>query len=185
MRQWKQLCIGDKLLHFIVDILIHLALAGGSGFLEHPEHPRWADPATTTSIWRLRPLKLLARLQCTAVVSFDQCTCGAGARKPTTLVLIRLESVRTQLLAQGHRGRCNHPAGAHVVLKGRQPDGQFQTAKAKIYPQQLNLILAKGMMQSALDKYHHNVSQSLPDEFHPYTEQQFQSESVIQPDYHG
>ena len=184
-KEWRQVGIGDKLMHFLVDILVHLALAGGCGFLEHPQHPKWANPETTTSIWKLRPLKLLARLQCTTVVSFDQCTCGAVARKPTTLILVRMADVRAQLLAQGNAGRCNHPPGAHVILRGRQEDGQFQTAKAKIYPARLNAILAEGLFHGAQRLSHPNVSQTMPVDFHPYLVQEFHDECIVQPDFHG
>ena len=160
-------------------------MAGGCGFMEHPQHASWADPKCTTSIWRLRPVKMLARLQCASVVSFDQCTCGAVARKPTTLLLIRLGAVREQLLAQGWYGRCNRPPGQHVVLKGRQQDGAFQTAKAKIYPPRLNYILSMSMSAFAKNMHHEDVEKRLPDFFRPYTDAQFQDGSVVQPDYHG
>ena len=184
-REWRQLQIGDRLLHFLVEVLVALAVAGGCGFLEHPQHAAWADPEFTTSIWRLRPLKMLARLQCTSVVSFDQCTCGAVARKPTTILLLRLSEVRQKLLQQGDQGRCHHPAGHHVVLKGRQADGTFQTAKAKIYPQKLNQILSTGMFQFAQQMHHEDVERQLPEDFEPYTEMQFQEAHVVQPDFHG
>lgn len=78
-------------------------------------------------------IRYLKNLSCFTVVSFDQCVVGAAGRKPTTLLLLRLPAVRDVLLKRGNFGRCNHPHGEHTALIGREVDGTFHTAKAKVY----------------------------------------------------
>ena len=184
-REWSQLRISDCLLRFLLDVLLALATMGLSGFLEHPQFPTWCTRGQPASIWMMDALIFLKNLACFSVVSFDQCTVGALGRKPTTLLLLRLPRVRDRLLCRGNYGRCHHPKGAHVALIGRQEDGSFHTAKAKVYPFGLNKILGEEMFRSAMQWHHLNVAETLPEEFTPYLEQSSHDPSVIQPDYHG
>ena len=131
MREWSQLRISDRLLRFLLDVLLALATMGLSGFLEHPQYPTWCTKGHPASIWMMEALIFLKNLACCAVVSFDQCVVGALGRKPTTLMLLRLPRVRDRLLCRGNYGRCNHPKGAHEALIGRQADGTFHTAKRR------------------------------------------------------
>jgi len=184
-KEWNQIHIGDRLLRFLLDMLLTMAMLGYSGFVEHPQYPTWTKRDDVTSIWCLRATKILRRLNCVTVVSFDQCTCGALGRKPTTLLLVRLSQVRSSLLALGRGGRCDHHRGAHQALIGKQEDGTFQTAKAKIYPYGLNLVLGQAMHAFAVDHCTDKVAAELPDEFAPYTEQFFMDHTEVQRDYHG
>ena len=106
-------------------------------------------------------------------------------KKPTTLLLLRLPRVRDILLRRGCSGRCNHPPGSHVALIGRELDGTFHTAKAKVYPYGLNKILGEALFQAATQWSDLDVAQSLPDDFTPYLEQSCHDAAVVQPDYHG
>ena len=74
---------------------------------------------------------------------------------------------------------------AHDALIGKQDNGLYQTAKAKIYPPGLNTILGTAMFEFAAGLQKPGLSHCLPDEFHPYTVQSFEDANVIQPDYHG
>ena len=185
LREWQQIQIGDRLLRFLLEMLVLMALMGYSGFIEHPQFPTWEKTRSLTSIWCLKAVKLMKRLRCVSVVSFDQCVCGANAKKPTTLLVIRMPQVRSNLLQLGNMGRCSHAAGAHQPLIGKQADGSFATARAKIYPPMLNDILGRAMHDFANAMAHPNVADQLPDEFEVYTEQQFMDHSTVQPDYHG
>ena len=185
LREWQQIQIGDRLLRFLLEMLVLMALMGYSGFIEHPQFPTWERTRSLTSIWCLKAVKLMKRLRCVSVVSFDQCVCGASAKKPTTLLVIRMPQVRSNLLQLGNMGRCPHAAGAHQPLIGKQDDGSFATARAKIYPPMLNDILGRAMHDFAHALAHPNVDDQLPDEFEVYTEQQFMDHSTVQPDYHG
>jgi len=138
-----QIWIGDSLLRFLIDLLSIMAALGFSGFLEHPQYPVWSRQFSPASIWAMPAVKLLKRLQCFAVVSFDQCTCGALGKKPTTLLLLRLPQVRSELLRKGLPGHCPHHTGTHEALIGRQQDGQFQTASSRtITPDELKVLHA-------------------------------------------
>eukprot|EP00435_Cladocopium_sp_Y103_P043513 s216_g12.t1 len=180
-----QLWIGDSLLRFLLDILSVLAAMGMSGFLEHPQYPVWCRHLSPASIWALTAIRLLKGLNCFSVISFDQCICGALGRKPTTLLLLRLPQVRSELLQLGDFGRCPHVHGEHEALIGRQQDGSFQTSKAKIYPHGLNLILGRAMFHFAHKLAGEQVESRLPEIFEPYTVQQFAESGIVQPDFHG
>ena len=184
-REWNQLCVSDRLLRFLLDILVALALMGMSGFLEHPQFPLWNVRGEPASIWTFDAIRYLKNLSCFTVVSFDQCVVGAAGRKPTTLLLLRMMKVREQLLKRGHGGRCHHPPGTHTALIGRDTEGTFHTAKAKVYPYGLNRILGDALFQAATQWTKLAVTQELPMEFHAYLEQSCHDSTVIQPDYHG
>ena len=184
-KEWAQVHISNKLLRFMLEILHALAATGYSGFLEHPQYPTWLQSVTSASIWTMEVVRHMKRMHCVTVVSFDQCTCGALGRKPTTLLLVRLPEVRHRLLLQGDWGRCNHEPGRHGPLIGRQQDGTFQTSKAKIYPEGLNDIIGTAMFRFALQHDSNAVESTLPQDFFPYLEQSFQAHDTVQPDFHG
>jgi hypothetical protein len=144
-KEWQQIHIGDRLLRFILERVLLMSILGYSGFIEHPQYPTWETNRSLTSIWCLKAIRLMKRLMCVSLVSFDQCVCGAAGRKPPTLLLVRLPTVRQRLLQLGNSGRCHHHAGAHQALIGKQEDGSFQTAKAKIYPALMNEIIGRAM----------------------------------------
>ena len=185
LKEWCQLRISDRLLRFLLDILVTLAVTGMSGFLEHPQFPTWCTRGHPASIWAMAALKHLKRLNCFTVVSFDQCVVGAVSKKPTTLLLLRMPEVRDQLMLRGIYGRCNHPAGAHAALIGREQDGTFNTAKAKVYPYGLNRLLGTAMFRAAAKLAGYCSTTELPEELEPYLEQSHQEQGVVQPDYHG
>ena len=80
-----------------------------------------------------------------------------------------MPQVRSNLLQLGNMGRCPHAAGAHQPLIGKQDDGSFATARAKIYPPMLNDILGRAMHDFANALAHPNVAVQLPDEFEVWT----------------
>lgn len=123
----------------------------GKGFvIENPE--RWS--AQSPSIWALDEMQRVAALPGVRMLHFDQCTVGAPARKPTTLMYYRLDLRRLQ-------ARCNHPVrewtnpdgsthrGAHPRTVQRQENGQWATKALAAYPAQLNRILAEALGQGA------------------------------------
>lgn len=161
-KEWAQIWIGDVLLRFLLDILAALGAMGMSGFLEHPQFPTWCAQLNPPSIWTMEAIKLMKGLQCCSIVSFDQCTCGAPAKKPTTLLLLRLPEVRLTLLQKGRAGRCSHLPNAHEALIGKQSDGSFQTAKAKVYPAGLNEVLGNAMFSFAAALSNGQEARQLP-----------------------
>ena len=185
MRQWRQVQIGDRLLRFMVEILTVLATLGLGGFLEHPQYPVWRHQGDAPRIWMLQAIRLLRTLECISILSFDQCVCGSDAKKPTTLMLLRLPRVRQRILALGDMGRCCHPKGAHTPLIGRQQDGSFHTARAKIYPRGLNLVLAEELYKFAMEFNPDDKEETLPDIYKHLVDQECQGYDMVQPDFHG
>ena len=87
------------------------------------------------------------------------------------------------ILLLGAWGRCHHPPDYHGPLigrqgDGRQSDGSFQTAKAKIYPTGLKEILGTAIFQFALQLIDCAIDHQLPPEFEPYLEQSFHATIV-------
>ena len=113
-----------------------------------------------------------------------------GESRQNVAVSEASESPTSAILLQGDWGRCHHPPDHHGPLigrqsDGRQSDGSFQTAKAKIYPTGLKEILGTAMFQIALQFIDCAIDHQLPPEFEPYLEQSFHATSPVQPDYHG
>ena len=184
-KEWAQVWIGDALLRFLLDMLAILAAVGMSGFLEHPQYPTWCADMDPPSIWALDAIRLLKGLNCCSIVSFDQCVCGAVAKKPTTLLLLRLPTIRHALLRKGRYGRCDHATKAHDILIGKQDNGKYQTSKAKVYPAGLNQVIGQAMFSFAASLATDAIDTQLPAEFEPFLEQSFENIDIIQPDFHG
>ena len=185
-REWSQVTIGSRLLYFIFEILLELAVLGGCAFLEHPQWPLWALAHDPASIWSFQAARLCRLLRCFSVVSFDQCLYDSVARKPTTILLLRLDSFRHETLSRGFGGRCNHGRDAHEGLKGHTERGEFKTAVGKIYPSGLNISLGRAIRQFAISTFGNEPPQAaLPEELFCYTQQIFAADEVVQPDFHA
>ncbi len=155
--------------------------------MEHPAFPCWAWLQKPASIWSNEVIRKLAKLQCFSMTTFDQCTVGAKVRKPTGLLLLRLPSIRHALRRCGDQGRCNHPAGSHPRLQGRDSKGCFKTSWAKIYPEGLNVILADGICNFAKElrsEGDHSNFEGYPSFFRPFQTEEFVEGHVVQKDYH-
>ena len=156
-RQWSQVQTGTKLIQFLVELLVLASQLGLCGFLEHPQYPLWLRQQRPASIWTLQALRVLARLECIQVCSFDQCVYGLCAKKPTTLLLLRLSTFRDITLSKGLSGRCPHRAG-HQPLQGIQSDGSFATARAKIYPAGMNRTIAVAVSRFLTERHFHSAA---------------------------
>ena len=148
-KEWQQVETGTALVLFITHMLFLCARVGGCGFIEHPAYPIWAVHQRACSIWSTWPLRWLKRLQAMEICTFDQCCVGCAGRKPTTMALLRLRPFSRAMRGLGRAGRCPHSPGAHPGLQGRDEQGQFRTAVAKIYPPMLNAMLADAICQHA------------------------------------
>eukprot|EP00435_Cladocopium_sp_Y103_P010523 s445_g2.t1 len=172
-------------MQFIVEMSVLCARMGGCAFIEHPAFPVWAIQHRPSSTWSSKEMRWLRRLNCSSVVTFDQCLFGCEGRKPTTLLLVRLKSLRNRILQMGRGGRCSHPGGFHEALQGRREDGSFRTSVAKIYPPALNAALADAVMQFVTDTFPlGHATAALPDEFHDLLRWDFVSGDVVQSDCH-
>ena len=185
-RQWQQCMVGTRLICFLAEALLCLAHTGGAGFLEHPQFPLWAKGKDPASIWSNREIRLLRTLACVGVTSFDQCTVGSDAVKPTTILHVRLPELRRLLLGSGCSGRCNHGPRAHERMAGRDEAGVFRTARAKVYAAGLNAVIARAIhtfVQGTFDGC--DISPSMPTDFDRYVVTEFVPIGIVQPDYHG
>eukprot|EP00435_Cladocopium_sp_Y103_P048270 s546_g14.t1 len=97
-----QLAVGTCLVQFLVDLLLIAAELGLCGFLEHPAFPTWILRKRPASIWMLTAIRLLARCQCFQTCTFDQCIFDLPAKKPTTLLLLRLDAFRSMVHGLGN-----------------------------------------------------------------------------------
>ena len=179
-KEWAQLRVGSRLVFFIFEVLLELAKYGGCGFAEHPQWPLWARKFDPASIWSSYQARLCRTLNCFSAVSFDQCVVGSPAKKPTTILLLRLDSFRHEILQTGSGGRCNHPRGAHEQLQGRNEQREFRTAVGKIYPVGLNQSLGRAVCRFVSLTFDHKFLHcQLPDDFSCFQQQMFEDH-----DYH-
>lgn len=187
LREWRQVMVGTRLLHFLLDQLLLLAQCGGCGFCEHPQFPIWLQSVQPASLWRHAAIRALRLLRCCGITSFDQCIFGAPALKPTTVLHLRLPEFRSAVFRAGHMGRCPHAAGAHSQLKGVEADGTtFRTARCKIYPSGLNKALADAIQAHATRAFAGaTISAELPEVFLPFGHSDFVEASEVQPDFHS
>ena len=106
-------------------------------------------------------------------------------KKPTTLLLVRLRAVREAILQLGDNGRCCH-AGKHEALKGRGIDGTFRTARGKVYPPNMNLLLGRAIIDFISTNVDEDfVSEQLPSSLYTFFDDCHADDQVVQPDYHG
>ena len=178
----RQVTIGTALVQFLLDMLVLAAKLGLCGFLEHPAYTTWLTRRRPSSIWTLRAFRCMARLQCCQITSFDQCVFGLDAVKPTTLLLLRLQTFAHIVSMKGHRGRCNHPGG-HRPLCGRQDDGDFCTARAKIYPRQMNMAIALAVTRFLSDLSVER-SERMSKQLEELNSTEVIASGIVQPDYH-
>ena len=188
-RQWQQCLIGSRLIRFLVEALLCLAHTGGTGFLEHPQFPLWATHKNPASVWRSREIRLLHTLACVGITSFDQCTLGCDAIKPTTILHVRLPELRRLLLAGGHGGRCNHGAKAHERMQAAMKTGSSaQHVQRSTQPASMTslLVQSRAIRTFACGTFAGcDTSRNLPAEFSQFVVTNFVPMEVVQPDYHG
>ena len=180
-RAHLQVWVGTVLLQFLLGLMIFSIPYGTCSFLEHPSFPVWLMRCSPPSVWCLSILSQLVRLQCVQIVSFDQCVFGCEGKKPTTLCWVRLPAIRRAALARGHGGRCHH-AWKHAPLSGRSETG-FNTAKAKIYPAELNWCVAEGVRQFILCR-NLQTNDDLPSDLALLNSDVFAELDQVQPDFH-
>eukprot|EP00435_Cladocopium_sp_Y103_P041567 s1387_g11.t1 len=122
----RQVILGNLLLGFALECFTLLAICGGLGFIEHPRAP---EEEHMVSIWKLPLVHAILTLPRVRLLHFAQGLLGAPSAKPTTLMVVGMESLESEL----HRGRmcASNPHGASV---GRDEDGNFRTAPLKEYP---------------------------------------------------
>ena len=185
-RGWNQVRLGSELMRFLLSMVLLAARYGACAFLEHPSYPIWARAQAPASIWSSRAVRLLRRLDCAQVVTFDQCIYGCVARKPTSLLLIRLPCLVADIQSRGLSGRCAHRRGWHLPLCGRDEIGAFRTSVAKVYPAGLNRAVSDAVAEFALRFVPFSQwVDPLDVDLTPLLSYDFVASEVVQPDYYG
>ena len=105
--------------------------------------------------------------------------------KPTTFLTVRMVGLQRMMTRPGLRGRCNHRRGHHKPLSGKDSEGKFHTARAKIYPRKLNQVLSSGIQEYAelLWSDRHAVPEN-PGELAELLTFDFVQGDIVQPDFH-
>ena len=142
LRELYQLDTGNLLLLFTLELLIHLAVEGGIGGLEHPAPP--SDEAKA-SIWRLPVVRYLLMWPEFTFIELAQGLWGAPSRKPTGLMLLNLSELPKELRAW--QISKDIPKATAI---GLTDDGVWATSYLKEYPPALCAGLAHGFCTALL-----------------------------------
>jgi hypothetical protein len=172
-------------MRFSIEVFLLLALTGGCAFIEHPQYPTWARHLDPSSVWTAQAMRLLRTVAAVGITSFDQCVFGCRAKKPTTIIHLRMPRLRQIILQAGQMGRCCHGAQAHEALAGQEHDGAFKTARGKVYPPGLNRAIAEAVVSFVQHTFDVSPTQQLPAEFADLVANDFVEDDIVQPDYYG
>lgn len=140
LREVRQLDVGNLLLLFTLEMLLHLAVEGGLGAVEHPAPP--ADESKA-SVWRLPILQLMASWPEFSTLDIAQGLWGAKSRKPTRLLLLNLPTMIPSL--RHWQLTSTIPQGTST---GRMANGEWSTSSLKEYAPALCAGLAQGFLSS-------------------------------------
>ena len=150
LREVLQVDTGNLLLMFTLELLIHLAIQGGVGGLEHPAPP--SDPSLA-SIWRLPLLSFLMSWPEFNFIEVSQGLWGAPSRKPTGLLLLNLHRM-IPVLRQWQLAS-EIPKGTSI---GVNEAGFWATSYLKEYPPAFCGGLAGGFLASL---HEHKVDETM------------------------
>ena len=140
LRELEQLNLGNLLLLFTIEMLIHLAVQGGVGAMEHPAPPN--DDALA-SVWHLLIIRYLCTWPEFLRIELAQGLWGANSPKPTSLLLLNLPDM-PQVLRHWQITKCL-PAAKSI---GQNADGSWRTSQLKEYPPALCAGLAQGLFEA-------------------------------------
>ena len=134
-KQLEQVRVSTILLHGFLVIFATLVGSGGFAILEHPAMPREGQQC---SIWRLPEVRTLMSHPDVELVTFRQGPLGQVAVKPTTLLALRVPSIRTHLAHQADLD-WRPPEMAAI---GKDATGRWRTTRLKEYPPGMCVALA-------------------------------------------
>ncbi len=138
--QLRQVDLSNRLLHVAILFALDVLVVGGAAILEHPALTSLHERLDAPSIWLLPYIQVLLAHGHVRTCSFDQCPLGAPAKKPTTLLSVRLPHLADSIAAVS-----DHSLRPSVVLTGRDAAGRFKTAPAKEYPPNMCRAMADSL----------------------------------------
>jgi hypothetical protein len=139
-REINQLFLSNVLLTFAIDVTVALLATKGMSVSEHPATP---ISETAASKWRLVEIQALLKSPAVEMMTFRQGTHGAGSAKPTTLLALRMPSLRKYLYKP--QIPLDPERDQNEKLIGLDGAGRFKTAKSKEYPASMCMAIAKAM----------------------------------------
>ena len=86
-------------------------------------------------------------------VDLHQCMWGGLTPKPTSLLVGHLLRVGVTFKSRGCGGFCNRPPGTRPPLRGRDSQGGWLTAPAKVYPPDMCKAMALTLAADAYDRW--------------------------------
>ena len=141
-KKWQQIRIANLLLAAALRLVVESAMAGGFALLEHPAAPQTPE---APSIWRTAVLRDLCAIPGMSTLSFKQGPLGQRSPKPTTFLLMRLDTL------SGHITRLQLPREdwpkPNMMGKDSKEAG-YRTAPLKEYPPRLNEAIAHAMVDT-------------------------------------
>lgn len=139
-KELRQLMTGSALALQTLVVLAWLLVQGGIFLLEHPAPP---EAVWKVSLFRTRIVQLLRLLPDIRFEVFCQGDWGAASTKPTGLLALRVDTLKTSML----RWRSPTPMAERIVSIGKSADGSFRTQSLKEYPE----AFAAGLAQCVSD----------------------------------
>ena len=140
-REVNQVYLSNVLMSFAIDAAVALVHTKGMCVSEHPAAPR---SPTAASKWRLTEVQALLCSPAACLVTFNQSLHGAPSPKPTTLLAVRLPTLKKYIYkAQTELDPLRQQHGASIGVDAAT--GAFKTAKLKEYPSSMSLAIAKAM----------------------------------------
>lgn len=133
-RELRQVSIGNLLFYVAMVFTTWLMVNGGCASVEHPKGGKPSEGRF--AIWYSAFLQRLERFSDCHLHTFCQGFLGQCSLKPTTFLLLRLESF------EGLRRKFSTFNGPFETLGGRADGGSWRTSKAKEFPQALCKVVA-------------------------------------------
>ena len=148
-RHLDQLYIANTLLHTDLKLTAAMIECRGCSITEHPAEAKWIKKAS--SIWRTPWVKWRYGSPCAELVHFNQGDHGQIALKPTTLLAVRLPTLRKRLATNYFPEECK---GKHIeTIIGLSEDGTWKTAPAKEYPPSMNRAIALAIFDAVSSRH--------------------------------
>ena len=156
LRELIQISVGNTLMGFQLEAVVELFCVGGIAITEHPAPP---VAEMSVSIWKTPIIALLKGLPGFEVIQLSQGLWGAKSRKPTSLLVLNMPGILSDL--RMWQITKDVPTATSI---GVDSSGQWSTTALKEYPPALNAAFAQGLF-TAMHECHSDTSVQVPQAF--------------------